>query len=312
MRIGLVVDSACDLPISYIREHKIELLPITVHIGGQTFFDRKDPEVIAAFYRDHLAHRAIGDTTAVSVEQIKQIFLDRLVLEYDFVFLITTASSRSEIYENALKASFDILSQQKAIRAAAGITGPFVLRVIDSQVIFGAISVSVVEAARMIRAGATPGEIETRLNEIVPQVYGYVVPNDLHHLRESSKRRGEQAVAWHRFLLARMFNIKPLLVANRNRATAVANLHNFEDARSRLFRFAAERVREGLLTPAIGVGYGGDISDLEKFPAFDELRAAAQAAGIEFIVVAMGVVTGIYLGEGCIAIAFAAREHRFE
>jgi DegV family protein with EDD domain len=312
MRIGLVVDSACDLPISFIREHNIEILPITVHVGGQTFLDKKDPEVTAAFYANHMAQRALGDTTPVSVEQIKQLFLERLVLEYDFVFLITTASSRSEIYENALKASFQILAEQKAIRAAAGRPGPFVLRVIDSQVIFGAIAVSVTEAARMIRAGAGPGEIEARLNEIVPQVYGYVIPHDMSYLRETSKRRGEQAVAWPTYALTKLLNVTPVMAINRNRAYLGGLLRRNNQSKARLFRFAAKRIKEGLLTPAIGVGFGGDPEALESIPGFAELRETAKAAGVELIVVSNGVTAGIYLGEGSIALAFAAREHRFE
>ena len=33
MRIGIVVDSACDLPQSYLQRNNINLLPISVRIG---------------------------------------------------------------------------------------------------------------------------------------------------------------------------------------------------------------------------------------------------------------------------------------
>ena len=33
MRIGLVVDSACDLPLQYLQQNEVTILPITVRIG---------------------------------------------------------------------------------------------------------------------------------------------------------------------------------------------------------------------------------------------------------------------------------------
>src|SRR3546814_4826053 len=42
MRIGLVVDSACDLPKEFIERHDIEILPIAVRIDGTTEVDYRD------------------------------------------------------------------------------------------------------------------------------------------------------------------------------------------------------------------------------------------------------------------------------
>ena len=44
MRIGLVVDSACDLPQSFIEQHGIVILPITLHLGDRDEIDTRDPE----------------------------------------------------------------------------------------------------------------------------------------------------------------------------------------------------------------------------------------------------------------------------
>ena len=41
MRIGIVVDSACDLPQDFIAEHNIVLLPITVRIGEAVLADHR-------------------------------------------------------------------------------------------------------------------------------------------------------------------------------------------------------------------------------------------------------------------------------
>jgi DegV family protein with EDD domain len=312
VRIGLVIDSVCDLPESFIAEHNIEVMPIEIRIGGLTFFDRKDPEVTAAFYRDRLMKRGHGDTAPVPVEQIRKTFLERLVLQYDFVFFLTTASSRSKIYENALAASFSIIAEYKAVRSAAGVPGPFVMRVIDTEVIVGAQAISAMEAARLIREGATPNQIEAHLNQLIPRVYGYMVPSDLHHVRESSMHRGEAAIGWFQYAAARLLDIKPVLSINRNHARPVAAIRKFENANSRLFQFGIKRIKAGLFVPMIGVGYSGDIADLEKIPDYHELKAEAQRAGLRFVTLQMGVIAGLYLGENVVGMAFAAEAHDFE
>lgn len=49
MRIGLVVDSACDLPQSFIEAHGIVILPITLHLGDHDEIDTRDPEKRSTF-----------------------------------------------------------------------------------------------------------------------------------------------------------------------------------------------------------------------------------------------------------------------
>ena len=44
MRIGIVVDSTCDLPGAYIQNNNVVLLPITVRIGEAVLADHRDAE----------------------------------------------------------------------------------------------------------------------------------------------------------------------------------------------------------------------------------------------------------------------------
>ncbi|EQD29377.1 DegV family protein, partial [mine drainage metagenome] len=58
MRIGLVVDSACDLPADFLRAHAITLLPISVRSDLISFEDRRDPAATLRFFREQLGDRA--------------------------------------------------------------------------------------------------------------------------------------------------------------------------------------------------------------------------------------------------------------
>ena len=131
MRIGLVVDSACDLPLEYLKQHDVTVLPITVRIGEAVLADHRDEEATLEFLHAHVAERgAEAETMPFTVQQIRDLFLQRLVIDYDYVFCMTITRSRSPIFDNAQQASFAILNDYKSVRAAAGNTTPFALRVI--------------------------------------------------------------------------------------------------------------------------------------------------------------------------------------
>ena len=99
MRIGLVVDSACDLPGEFLERERVELLPITVRIGDATQVDHRDEAQTLAFLESHIAERgASAETIPHTPEQIRDLFLERLVVDYDYVFCMTITGSRSPIF----------------------------------------------------------------------------------------------------------------------------------------------------------------------------------------------------------------------
>ena len=133
MRIGIVVDSACDLPQDFIQRNNVIVLPISVRIGEAVLADHRDEEATLSFLHAHVAERGHeAETTPFSVNQIRDLFLQRLVIDYDHVFCLTISKLRSQIFDNATQASFAILNDYKPVRQAAGHTSPFALRVIDT------------------------------------------------------------------------------------------------------------------------------------------------------------------------------------
>src|SRR5687767_6664324 len=90
MRIGLVVDSACDLPLGYLEQHNVDVLPITVRIGEAVLADRRNEQATLEFLHAHVAERGHeAQTTPYTVQQIQDLFLSRLVIDYDYVFCMT-------------------------------------------------------------------------------------------------------------------------------------------------------------------------------------------------------------------------------
>ncbi|HJW03555.1 MAG TPA: DegV family protein, partial [Azospira sp.] len=58
MRIGIIVDSCCDLPRQFLDQHEIVVLPIGLRIGGAVIRDRRDPEETHRFYATHVDRKS--------------------------------------------------------------------------------------------------------------------------------------------------------------------------------------------------------------------------------------------------------------
>lgn len=312
MRIGIVVDSACDLPQSFIEENNIVILPITLHLDGKQMIDQRDPTTTLEFYGQHVAEAARAETTAFSVEQTKKLFLEKLVIDFDLVFVFTIASSRSPMYENVKKAALTILNEYKAPRLAAGIKTPFAMRVIDTQNCFGAQAIPVIECVRMLKAGESHNRVRERVEYLVQNTFGYLLPRDLKQLRARAQKRGDKSVGLVQYIIGSALDVKPVVRGYRNDTGPVARVRHFEDGSAKLFKYAERQVLKGLLTPTLLIEYGGDPANLEKLPGYASLVETARQNGVEVFLAMMSMVAGIHVGEGALGVAFAAEEHQID
>lgn len=313
MRIGLVVDSACDLPKDFFDGEEVEILPITVRIGDALQADHRDEAQTLAFLESHIAERgASAETIPYTPEQIRDLFLERLVVEYDYVFCMTITGSRSPIFANAQKASYMILNDYKQPRAASGNNTPFALRVIDTQNLFCAQGILPVEAARLRAAGEAPLRIRTRLEELASNTYGYLVTQDLYYIRNRARAKGDRSVSLFSAALGTALDIKPVLRCHRGETGPVAKIKGFEPAVEKMFDFTARRVQSGgLLTPTVTLCYGGHLGEMRALPGYERLRNACADQNVEVYESVMSTTGMVNVGRGAVVVGFAANDHAF-
>jgi EDD domain protein, DegV family len=312
MRLGLLVDAACDLPPALLRERGVAVLPIPIRCGGERFLDQRAEDQILAFYRGGGADRSDAESSPLSVEEMRDFMLEHLVTAYDFVFAPVIGSSRSAIFTNARSASMQLLRHCRQARAAAGATTPFMLRVLDTQNVLAGEAITALEALRRIDEGWTPQRIRQRLQALIPMVHGYMVPRDLYHLRARAKRRGDRSVGWWQYAFGSALDLKPVIRARRNDTRPVARLRHFEDAAQRCFGFLCRRLRAGLATPDLVLSYAGDPQEIDALPGCAEMLAVAGDCGVRVHRSVMSITGGIHVGAGALAFAFAAEDHAFD
>jgi DegV family protein with EDD domain len=315
MRIGVVVDSTCDLPARFFREHGIKILPITLKIGDKQLVDERDEAITQRFYLEHLDSTGINsESVPYSTEEIEKVFLERLVLDYDFVFCITVSSKHSLIFENAQKASFKILTHYRKPRADAGIKGPFSMRVLDSGTIFAGTALLAAEVTSMIEMGAHHNAARTQLEEMVPKVYGYMVPEDIGYVGKRGFRKAQRvsaldAVKSAALTVGSLISAHPVIRLHANEEGPSSMHLSYDRAVERMLTEMAERVRAGkLISRHVCLSYAGELSKVLEMPGYQELEAAMHEKRLTLLVSMMSATGAVNVGAGCLFVAFAGEE----
>ena len=240
MRIGLVVDATCDLPPEFLAAHGIRVMPIGIRLGEQRLIDRRDPDTTLSFYRDHLPKVGSKDgSQPLSAAELQQWFLDELVTDFDYVVCLTVDSLRSPIFEHATQASFGLLQHYHERRHAAGIAGPFTLRVLDSHSVFAGIACLAAEGTRLLAQGSHPNALRTRLEQLSQQTCTYLVADDLGHLRRRGFQKGDRSgfvdrVKGAALGLGSLLDVKPVFSLADGEDKPVALSPSFEKSADRI------------------------------------------------------------------------------
>lgn len=306
MRIGIVTDSCCDLPQSFLTKYNVTILPITIKYGKETLIDVRDPKAIEKFTKK------IGDSSVncesipYTKEQIKDLFLEKLVLDFDYVICVTVSSTRSLIYENVKAASLAITSEYKKIRDDHGVTGIFNLRFLDSQQLFCGQAVIVSEILRQLKKGATPEYALEVAMQMSLLTQTFLLPANLTRIRNQARSKGDNSVGILSYILGSTFYIKPIIRAYRGETMPVAKVMGFENGTEKLFSFVANQIKQGLACPQVCISFGGDPDDINKFKGFKRLAKTAEKHKVNILISQMSTTAIVNIGSGGLCIAFAA------
>ena len=308
MRVGIAIDVTTDVSHEFVTENDIYVLPSTLRIGKECRVHDRDPDSTLDFYRKHngsMQHDS--ESIALSVKEVEDLFLKKLVLQYDYIFLITLSSTHSQTYDNAHKASFTILESYTSVRETGSVLGPFALRVVDSQNLFAGPGILAWEAVRMVREKIAPVEIRKRLDELAPHLYNFTVPSELLSLRVRGAERGDDSISWFRYTLATMFDVKPVIRTNRSISVPIATIRHYDKAVESVFNHGIKQIRRGLQVPVISISYGGETDKLRAMPGFAAFSKVAAEHGVELMLSVMSPAAAINIGAAAMSLAYCSK-----
>ena len=102
--IALITDSTCDLPLNYLKQYNIEVVPLTIIWGEEQFRDGVDlaPE---DFYRRLETDQVIPTTSQPTPEEMVQVYEKAKKNGAEEIVILTISSAMSGTHESAKKAA---------------------------------------------------------------------------------------------------------------------------------------------------------------------------------------------------------------
>ena len=272
--VRVVTDSACDLPQSLADELHVEIVPLTIRIGGEEYVDRRDLSP-ADFWAKCAASPTLPETAAPAPGQFEATYR-KLADDGAAAIVVVNLSG-------ALSATM-----QSAELAARSVADVLPVTVVDSSSVSLGLGSIVADCARMAADGRTAAAVAERAKDLAGRGVVWAALDTLDNLKKGGRIGGAKA------MLATALSIKPIVEVR----DGVVEQGGRQRTRSKALAFLADKVASYGPIENLSVMHA-DCADVDQF--VDELRAGY--AG-EIIVGELGPVIASHTGRGTMGVAF--------
>ncbi len=310
-RVGIIVDASCDVPDDFLNDPDVAVIPIPIRIGSHTYMDQHDPAATRQYMRENAnGEGASTQSVPLDAEAMKSLFVERFALDYDSVYCLTIAQSRSPIYDAASQGSMLALNAIRAQRQAADISRPFQFRVIDTKQMFAGSGVAPLALQSMLKAGMETRDIRDALYRVIDTSYAYAVPDDLGYARARAKLRGDKSIGMVSALVGGALDIKPVIRVAKGNTVSVGKFRGRKDAWGGLFGLVGKQVERGLHVPYVVLSYAGPLTEVQDNAQFVRLQHVCDNEGVQLHTVQMSITGMMNFGPGGLVVGFSGPEHR--
>lgn len=306
-RTCIAVDSACDLPEAFFKEHNLQILPISLKLDGKNFIDNRNPEETIEFHSGEMGKKSFdAETEPFSVKEMSKLLEEQLIYDYDEVLALTINSARSEIYKNVRDAVFVSQHKFKDSRTKAGITPLFRIRVLDSTTLFTGQGVLVYEAVRLLKAEKlNVAKAITALTPLRDKVRAFLLPKDLYHLKNRASKKGDNSVGWLSYQMGNMLNVKPIIQCYKGETGPVDKALGFDKGLVKLFEKAQQAIGDSLSVNVVVMSYAGDLNDIYNNSDYKKFVAYAKSKKVDTLLSVMSTTAAVNVGPGSFSLAYA-------
>lgn len=238
--VGLVTDSASDLPSELAKELEITVVPLHIQFGNETYKDRVDlsPE---EFY-DKLQHSSVLPTTAAPSPGMFAEVFDELAIKNGQILGIFVSRKLSATYDAAVQ-GIKLMKRKCQVEVADSMSG-----------IMGE-GFLVMEAAKRALTGASLGELMSLISETIPRIHVRVTLDTLEYLARGGRIGRVQA------LLGSMLKMNPIIGLKDGATFPAARVRSRAKATEWLVEFASKFSK----VKALAIEYGNNAAEAKAF-----------------------------------------------
>lgn len=276
MAIKIVTDSTCDLPKQLIEELGINIVPLKVLFGEETYRDGMDL-TNQEFYAKMSRHKELPTTAQVNPGEFLEEF-NKHIGNGDEIIGIFISAKLSGTYSSAVMAKEQI--------------GKGSISLVDSKSASFGLGLLVIEAARMVNQGKTAEEIVLWLEEAKERMPFYGIIDNLENLKKGGRLSSTGAFAGTLLGIKPIISLKDGVVVLPGKARGLKKAFAWvlEDAKS----------KGDLNGKLICIAHAAAPAELAEFKQLI-LKEFKPKEIIEFEI---GSVIGTHTGAGCIGMSF--------
>ena len=287
MKIKLIVDSACDLPISYINENNIDFVSLEVNIKGKFFKDDFGKTISYDDFYALLRNGEMTSTSQVNVFTFEEKFESYVKEGYSIIY-IGLSSALSGTVSSAIKARENLSEKYSHTD----------ISIIDSKSVSLGIGALVYYANDMIKNGKEKECIVRWLESNTLKINHAIVLNDLIHLKRGGRISGTSAT------VGTLLNIKPSLIVDKQGKVVPGSKIK---GRKKALKYIINEIKEK------GLDLNNQVLFIAHADCLEEAKELKEMILLEvnvkdIIINSIGTVIGTHGGPGTLAAIFLGKE----
>lgn len=256
-KIKIVTDSTADLSSELLEKFDIEVVPLSIHIDGDTYLDRVDITP-SEFMRKMKESDELPKSSQPPAGVFAEVY-DRFGDQGYEILSIHMTGGMSGTVQSA---------ESAAAMSHANVT------VVDSRYISKALAFQVLEAAKMAREGKSIQEIVSRLETIRSNTKLFVVVDTLENLVKGGR------IGKGKAMIGSLLNIKPIASLEGGVYTPVAKVRSHTQVAKYLAKQFAEDIK-GKTIRGVGLVHAEGIELASKLKTMIEELDAGTEVEIE-------------------------------
>ena len=287
MGIVIVTDSNCDLPVEYISQNNIHVIPFTFVLNGINYIDDFGKSLSYKEFYDEIRNGSMPTTAQITAFTFENEFRS-FVSKGDSVIYIGFSSALSETFNGSVLARNGIMEANPE----ADIT------VIDSKSASIGQGLLVYNGCEMLKQGKSKHEIVEWIESNKLNVNHWFTIDSLEHLKRGGRISATSAA------IGGLLDVKPVLnVSNDGKLNVVKKIRGRKKAIKTLFEEYKIRVTKPE-EQIIFITHGDCIEDAEYLKSL----ILSETVPKDIVINSLGPVIGTHTGPGMVGVFFLGKE----
>jgi len=287
MGIVIVTDSNCDLPVEYIYQNNIHIIPFTFELNGINYTDDFGKSLSHKDFYDKIRKGGMPVTAQITAFTFVNEF-SRFVSKGDSIIYIGFSSALSETFNGSILARNELME----MNPEADIT------VIDSKSASIGQGLLVSYACEMLKQGKSKQEIVDWIEFNKLKVNHWFTIDNLEHLKRGGRISTASAA------IGGLLEVKPVLIVSNDGSLIVAKKIR---GRKKSIRALFDEYKTRAVNPEeqrIFIAHGDCLEDAEYLKSL----ILSETTPHDVVINILGPIIGTHTGPGLVGLFFLGKE----